>query len=300
MTYILFAFLALISSVGNTIFNRISSHKIGSVLSATIKALFITIACFIICVCYGHVNILYSLSKEQWLWIGVLGLVTIVDWIFYFLALRRSYLEAFAPFESSAILFLTNLLFVIFMIKTVTEGGSTLNVIFFFAGLALLLASTLFAVLNKKINPITKISWVIFSLISATALAFTLVIVKLKLSDIPSDVVAFHQMLTVFVGCAIGLVFSKERAQIKEVNLRTYFNFFISAVFNALLMVFRYSALACEGANPSIISIIVGLDFVFVSVATVLFFKADNKKQLLILILLVVAGMVLTALPAII
>lgn len=300
MTYILFAVLALISSVGNTIFNRISSDKISSILSATIKSFFITIACFLICVCFGHVNIIYSLSKEQWIWVGVLGLVTIVDWLFYFLGLKRSHLEAFSCFESGLILFLSNLLFVIFMIKTVTEGGSTLNVIFFFTGLALLLAATLYAVLNKKINPTTKKAWVIFSIISATALAFTFVIVKIKLSDVPSDVVAFHQMLVVFVGCGIGLCFNKEKKQIVKVSLKTYLNFFISAVFNALLMVFRYMALACEGANPSIINIIVGLDFVFVSIATVLFFKAHNKKQLTILILLVVTGMVLSALPAII
>jgi len=300
VTYILFAFLALISSVGNTIFNRISSNKISSVLSATIKSLFITIACVIICACFGHVPVLYSLSKEQWIWLGVLGLITIIDWIFYFLALKRSHLEAFSPFESSLILFLTNLLFVIFMIRTVTGGGSTLNVVFFFVGLAFLLAATLFAVLNKKINPTKKIAWVIFSIVSATALAFTLVIVKLKLSDVPSDVVAFHQMLVVFIGCAIGFCFSKNRSEIKTINWKTYLNFFISAIFNALLMVFRYMALSCEGANPSIISIITGLDFVFVSIATVLFFKANNKKQLTILILLVVVGMVLSALPAII
>lgn len=297
--YILFAFFALISSVGNTIFNRISSNKTSSILSATIKSLFITIACFIICVCFGHLDILYSLTKEQWIWIGVLGSITIIDWLFYFLALKRSHLEAFSTFESSLILFLTNLLFVIFMIRTVTEGGSTLNIVFFFVGLAFLFASTLFAVLNKKINPTKKISWVIFSIISATALAFTLVIVKLKLSDVPSDVVAFHQMIIVFVGCAIGFCFSKNRSEIKTVHWKTYLNFFISAIFNALLMVFRYMALSCEGANPSIISIITGLDFVFVSIATVLFFKAQNKKQLTILIMLVVVGMVLSALPAI-
>lgn len=300
MSYIWFALLALISSVGNTIFNRISSHKIGSVLSATIKSFFITIACFIICACFGHVSVLYSLTKEQWMWVGILGLITIVDWLFYFLALKRSHLEAFSCFESALILFLTNLLFVIFMIRTVTEGGGTVNYILFFGGLALLFTATLFAVLNKKINPTTKIAWVIFSIISATALAFTLVIVKLKLSDVPSDVVAFHQMLTVFAGCLIGLVFSKDRKEAIHVSWKSYLNFFISAIFNAGLMVFRYMALACEGANPSIINIIVGLDFVFVSIATVLFFKADNKKQLTILILLVVVGMVLSALPALI
>jgi hypothetical protein len=58
-------------------------------------------------------------------------------------------------------------------------------------------------------------------------------------------------------------------------------------------------ALASANANPSIVNVIVGLDFVFVSIATVMFFKAHNKKQLVVLILLVVTGMILNALPAI-
>jgi len=300
VSYIFFAVLALFSSVGNTIFNRISSNKISSVLSATIKSFMITVACLIICLCFGHANVLYSLNKTDWMWIGILGLITIIDWLFYFLALKRSHLEAFAPFEVSTILFASNLLFSIFMINTVTSGGSTMNIIFFYSGLLVLLASMLYAVFNKKINPVAKYSWVLYSVISATSLAFTLVLVKLKLSHIPSDVVAFHQMLVVFVVCAIMFCFSKDRKEIKSLNGKTLLNFFISAIFNALLMVFRYKALANANANPSIVNIIVCLDFVFVSIATVLFFKAKNKKQLVVLIILVVTGMILNALPAII
>ena len=299
MTYILFAVLALFSSVGNTIFNRISSHKIGSVLSAVIKSLMITVACFIICVCFGHIKVLYSLSKTDWMWIGILGAITLVDWLFYFLALKRAHLEAFAPFEVSTILFVSNLLFSIFMMGTVMNTINALNIVLFYGGLLVLLASMLYAVLNKKINPITKISWVIYSVISATALAFTFLVVKTKLTHIPSDVIAFHQMLIVFIASSIMLIFSKDKFEIKTIPWKTYLNFFISAVFNALLMVFRYMALASANANPSLINIIVCLDFVFVSIATVLFFKADNKKQLVVLIILVVVGMILNALPAI-
>ncbi len=186
------------------------------------------------------------------------------------------------------------------MINTVTSGGSALNITLFYTGLALILASMFFAVFNKKINPIAKFTWVLYSFISATALAFTLLVVKMKLSHIPSDIVAFHQMLIVFVVTAIALCFSKDRTEIKEVKPKTYLNFFISAIFNAGLMVFRYMALASANANPSIINIIVCCDFIIVSIATVLFFKAQNKKQLLILIILIVSGMVLNALPAII
>ena len=227
-------------------------------------------------------------------------MITLVDWLFYFLALKKSHLEAFAPFEASTILFISNLLFSIFMFGVVTGGGTPLNIIFFYSGLLVLLASMLYAVLNKKINPITKINWVIYSTISATALAFTFVVVKLKLSHVPSDVVAFHQMFIVFVVTSIALIFSKQKSEIKTIPFKTYLNFFISAVFNAGLMVFRYLALTSANANPSIINIIVFLDFVFVSIATVIFFKANNKKQLVVLIILVVTGMILNALPAII
>ena len=300
MAWILFAVLALFSSVGNTIFNRISSHKIGSLLSACIKSFMITVACLVICLCFGHIKELYSMNKIDWMWVGILGLVTIVDWLFYFLALKRSHLEAFAPFEVSAILFFSNLLFSFFMISIVTSGATPLKITFYYLGLGLVLASMFYAIFNKKINPIAKFWWVFFSLISALALSFTFVIVKLKLSHIHPDVVAFHQMLVVFVVCLIAVIFSKEKSQIKEIRAKTYLNFFISAIFNAFLMVFRYMALASANANPSIINIIICLDFVFVSVATVLFFKANNKKQLVVLIILVVSGMILNALPAII
>lgn len=298
MAYILFAVLALFSSVGNTIFNRISSNKIGSLLSAAIKSLMITVACFLICLCFGHIKYLYSMSNTDWLWVGILGLITIVDWVFYFLAIKRSHLEAFAPFEVSTILFSSNLLFSIFMFGTVTNGGTPLNIVFFFGGLLVILASMLYAVLNKKINPVAKFSWVLYSVISAVALSFTFLVLKLKLSHVHSDVVAFHQMLTVAVVSPIAVLVTKAKKQIKEVSLKTYLNFFISAVFNALLMVFRYMALASANAIPSLINIIVSFDFIFVSIATVLFFKADNKKELVVLIILVVTGMILNALPA--
>ena len=45
--------------------------------------------------------------------------------------------------------------------------------------------------------------------------------------------------------------------------------------------------------TKTIINCIVSFDFVLVSTATVLFFKAKNKKQLIILILIVSAGMAL-------
>lgn len=62
------------------------------------------------------------------------------------------------------------------------------------------------------------------------------------------------------------------------------------------MMVTRYTALSYENAVPAIVTVIVGLDFIIVSIGTVLFFKAKNKLQLVMIIVLVATGMVLNVL----
>ena len=293
MNYLIFAGLALLASAANTIFNRISANKIGTLVSAVLKGFFIVICIFIVCAILGHVPQLYALTGEQWLWIGVLGAVTVVDWIFYFLSIKRAHLEAFAPFEAASVLFLSNLLFSMFMFSTVTKGGTPLNTALFFLGLAALIGAMLFAVLNKKINPTTKKIWVLYAFLSALAMGFTLVITKTKLQGIEPDVIAFHQMSIVLVVCTILMFASKAYKELKVVKLKDYSKFFIAAVFNALLIFLRYKALLCDGANPAIVNCMISFDFVLVSLATVLFFKANNKKELILLIILVSTGMVL-------
>lgn len=293
MEYLLFAGLALVASAANTIFNRISANKISTVLSAVIKAFFIMIACLIISISFGHIKDLYTFKNDELIWIIILGLITCVDWIFYFLAIKRAHLEAFAPFEASSVLFLSNLLFVIFMFSTVTKGGTPLNVVLFFLGLLALFVAMGYAIFNKKINPTMKKLWAIYALLSALAMAFTLIIMKTKLSGLAPDIIAFHQMSIVFVVCLIISLFSKGYKELKDVKWKDYLKFFIAALFNALLMVFRYKALSYNNAIPSIINCIISFDFCIVSIITIAFFKEKNKKQIAILISIVAVGMIL-------
>lgn len=293
MQYLIFAGLALLSSAANTIFNRISANKIGTLVSAVIKALFIVFATFIITLCFGNIDKLFALTGDQWLWVIILGLVTCVDWIFYFLSIKRAHLEAFSPYEASAVLFLSNTLFMIFEFSVVTKNNSPLNTVLFFAGLACLLGAMIFAVTNKKINPSTKKIWIFYATVTALAMAFTLVIVKYHLSEVPSSIVSFYQMIVVFVVCGILMFAFKAHKEFKTIRLIDYGKFFIAAIFNALLMVFRYMALTAENSSAPIVNCIIALDFVLVSLATVLFFKAKNKLQLTILLVIVTTGMIL-------
>lgn len=290
--YILFAFLALLASTGNTIFNRLGANHVSALTNSTIKSFFIVVACFIISAIYGHISVLYSLSWQEWLWIGALGVLTCLDWFFYFLAIKRSHLEAFAPFCASGILFFSNTVFLIFTFGMVTNGGKPLNVVLYIIGLLFLLGSLFYILFNKKINPSNKKLWIVYGLVSVITFAFVLLIAKTKLSHISSDIVAFHQMTIVFIVMLVASLLSgaiKEIAQIKSMD---HLYIFIGAVFNAFMMIFRYNAFSYPNSVPAIINVIIGLDFVLVSTSTVFFFKEKNKTQLSIVIILVILGMI--------
>lgn len=294
--YILFAFLALLSSAGNTIFNRLGANRASALTNATVKSFFIVIACFLISLIFGHVPTLYSLQPVEWVWIGVTGALTAIDWFFYFLAIKKSRLEAFAPFCAAGILFFSNTLFSIFTLSLVTNGAKTLNVIFYFLGLASLLGSLFFIVFNKKINPKGKLLWVLYATISVVSFAFVLLIVKTQLNNVAPDVIAYHQITIVFVVMLIASLITKNIKEIVRIRWIDHLFIFAGAVFNALLMVNRYIAFSYENSVPAIVTVIIGLDFILVSLGTVLFFKAKNKLQLLIIIILVAIGMVLNVL----
>ena len=300
MEYILFAFLALVFSSGNTIFNRLGSNHASALINATIKSFYIIFACFIMVVTNGHLVNLYSLSPTKWLWIILMGVLTSIDWFFYFLAIKDAHLEAFAPLTTSSILFLSNSLFLIFTFNMVTNGGKSLNIIFYIIGLLALLGAMLFIVFNKKINPKAKWKWVIYTFVSVLAFAFVLLIAKTKLSDIDSSIISFHQMSIVFISMFITSLFTKKIKEVVTIRKIDHLYIFIGAVFNAFMIMARYQAFSYENAVPAIVNVIVGLDFVIVSIATIIFFKAKNKLPLTIVIILVVAGMIFDTLAGLI
>lgn len=294
--YILFASFALIASAGNTIFNRLGSNHSSALINATIKSFFIVFACFFIVLGSGHITELYSLTVENWLWLLLIGALTAIDWVFYFLAIKRSHLEAFAPMCAASMLFFANSLFLIFTFGLVTNGGKTLNIILYSIGLLSLLGSLFFIVFNKKVNPSKKWLWVLFTIIAVVALGFVQLIVKTKLSDVAASVISFHQMMIVFAVTLIASLVTKTIKEVVHIKPIEHLYIFLGSVCNALMLVFRYVAYSSPNSIPAIVNVIIGLDFVLVSVATIIFFKAKNKLQLGIIIAFVVAGMVLDVL----
>lgn len=300
MGYIGFALLALLASSGNTIFNRLGAKHASALTNATVKSFFIVIASFLICLAFGHVKSLYALDPIDFMWLGIIGVLTAVDWFFYFLAIKRTNLEAFSPFCTAGVLFTANLLFLIFTFGSVTNGGKPLNICLYIIGLVLLFGSLFFVMFNKKMNRSAKFIWVIFAIVSCIAWGFVLLIVKVKLSHISSDVISFHQMLIVFVSMLVASLATKSIVELGKIRPIDHLYIFIGAVFNALMNIFRYKAFSYDNCVPAIVNVIVYLDFVIVSIITVIFYKRDDKLALLITIALVASGMILNLLAGLI
>ena len=143
----------------------------------------------------------------------------------------------------------------------------------------------------KIISVFQKKIWIVYALVSSLALALTMLIIKLKLSDVASDVIAYHQMTIVVVVTLFLLLVKKEAKEFKQLKWQDCARFLIAAVFNAGLMIFRYKALSYSDCIPTIISVIITCEFVLVSIVTILFFKAQNKKAMSLLISMVISGM---------
>lgn len=300
MEYILFAVLAMVASGCNAIANKFASGKISTAVSSVVKSFFMIIACFVIVCCFGHLDSLYELTSKQWLYIILIGLFTSADWIFYFAAMKRSHIETFIPFYETAQLLFSDLFFLIFTFSLVTNANNVVSVILYCVGLGFLLSAMVIVGFSKKLNPQVNRKWIIFALLAAIAYASTLLVMKTQIVDIPSDIISFHQIVIVFIVSLVVMLVKREWLFFKSISWKGYLIFFIAALFNTGLMIFRYIALSYSNSNPAIINSIIGLQFVLVAVVSVFFKKSDDKLITLIVISLLTIGVVLNMISGVI
>lgn len=283
----------MVASGCNAISNKFASNKISSAVSSVVKSLMILIACFIISACFGHLPDLYNLTIDQWHWVVITGLFTSADWIFYFAAIKKSNLEAFTPFYETGQLLFGNVLFLIFMFSTVVNVNEPLSIVLYCGGLTFFAGALLVIAFSKKLNANVNRIWIVFAICAAVAYAFTILTMKMHLTALASDVISYHQIFVVFVVSIIVMLIKKEWSYLTHINLKGYLIFFISAIFNTMLMIFRYQSLSYANANPAVINIIISAQFVLVAIVTIIFQKRHDKLIISLAISLVIIGMVL-------
>lgn len=300
MEWILFSFLSLICLAANSIADKFSSSKAPSILSAVIKSFFMMFFCFFIALVMGHLNEIPNITWEQWLFIGITGVATVGDWFFYFAAIKRSHLDAFSPMEETSILFCSNVMFSMFFLSAVTNGSKALNITLYFLGIACLVVALCIIIFNKKLNPIVSKKWLIFAFMSALCYSTALLFVRLKISEVSSDVTSLFVTMIVFVISCLTCLFTKQFKFMKKMEFKDFLMFFIAALCNTGHTILRYMATGSQNSDPAIVNVIITLNFVLVSFISCFYFKKKEKVILLILIGFVCAGMLLNFLAGII
>ena len=291
--WVLFSVVACVFSVGNAILNKVCSLHTNSYLSATIKSLFMVIFTFAIVAIFGHIPDLVLLNQTEIIFIIVAGLLTTINWICYFAAIKRSKLDLFAPFNETALLAISNGLFAIFITTNVMNVESWISISLYVVGLLILVVALIYILINKKMNDGINRKWLIFGFLSTTAYAVCLLFVKMYLSPIHADVVSFWQMVIVFVCCAIISIFVKGYRDLPKLKLLDWGKFALCALCNAAFVISRYQAYSYSDGIPSITNIIVSFAFVIVSMCTAIYLKKHEKKEIIIISCLVLVGMLL-------
>lgn len=300
MEWIVFSFLSLFCLAANSIADKFSSSKTPAILSAVLKSFFMMVSCLIIVAAFGHFSEIKNITLEQWLFIIFAGVATAGDWFLYFAAIKRSHLDAFSPMEETAILFCSNVMFSMFFLSSVTNGGKALNIVLYFLGIAALVVALCIIIFNKKINPVKSKKWIFFAFGSAFCYSTALLLIKLKISAVPSDISSLFVTTIVFVISCIVCLFCKQFKFIKGLDWKNYLMFFIAALFNTGHTIFRYAAISYDNCDPAIVNIIITLNFVIVSFVSCLYFKKKEKIVLFTLIGFVCVGMLLNFLAGII
>ena len=291
--WILFSVIACIFSIANVVLNRVCSLNTNSYLSATIKSLFMVIFTFAIVAIFGHVPDLIKLNHNEIIFILVAGLLTTINWICYFAAIKRSKLDLFAPFNETSLLTMSNALFAIFITTNVMNIESWVSITLYALGIAILLVALVYLLLNRKLNDAINRKWLIFGFLSTAAYATCLLIVKMNLSVIHADVVSFWQMVIVFVCCAIISIFARGYRDLPKLKFSEWGKFALCALCNAAFVISRYQAYSYADGIPSITNIIISFAFVIVSLASAIYLKKHEKKEIILISCLVLAGMLL-------
>lgn len=291
--WILFSVIACAFSVGNAILNKLCSQNVNSYLSATIKSLFMVVFTFVIVAIMGHIPDLVNLNGEEILFICIVGALTTINWICYFAAIKRSKLDVFAPFNETALLTISNALFAIFITTSVMNVSSWVSITLYIIGFLVLTGALVFILTSKKLNENINKKWLIFGFLSVIAYAVCLLLVKMKLSVVHSDVVSFWQMLIVFAACAIISIFAKGYKDLPKLKLIDWGKFAGCALCNAAFVISRYQAYSYNDGIPSITNIIISLAFVIVSLTAAFYLKKKEKKEIIIISSLVLVGMLL-------
>jgi bacterial/archaeal transporter family protein len=99
----IYAILSALFAAFTAILAKIGIKGINSDLATAIRTVFILLIAWVIVFSRKEINGINSLSKNNWLFLGLSGIATGLSWIFYFKALQLGKVSQVAPVDKLSV-----------------------------------------------------------------------------------------------------------------------------------------------------------------------------------------------------
>jgi len=311
--YILFAIFALAVIVANTYFDKLVLRNSSWSFTAFFKAAFMFLIGFFIVAILGNVNKLYNFDWQYFVYFALIGAFVTVGWVFYYISLKKAEIEEFGTIHLPSLLLINNILSSFFFLGTFTNGNKVLNIVFYFLGIALLLASILFMFLNKKLA--LKTNWKILILILVSSLGIAVGVFFFLKTDIfeqigtrPSlDIIFFHVMSVVTLVTLVICLIKRDIHKPLTKNYNLAIKHLINACLGSLVFIFGYRCAIEVGKVTTatgnlfvVVNTIICFEFL-VFICYKIFFKKDKPfADNIALMILLLSGVIFSTLAGVI
>jgi len=310
--YILFSIFALLAVIGSIYFDKLVLRNSSWSFTAFVKAAFVFLVTFFIVAILGNVNKLYNFDWQYFVYFGVIAAFITVGWVFYFIALKKAEIEEFGILSCPSLLLINNILFSFFFLSSLTNGNKVVNLVFYFLGLALLLAGVLFMFFNKKLDLKSNKLYLIFTLIASLGFALGVFFYTktdiFDIGNVPSlDIVFFHIMSVVTLVTLIICLIKKDIHKPLAKNYNLAIKHLISDCLGSLVFIFGYRcvneviAITTTTANLFVVvNMIICFEFA-VFAAYKIFFKKDKPfADNITLFIILLSGVIFSTLAGVI
>ncbi len=296
MDYIFPAICCLILFLLNTVFDKIASGKLSGYLVTTIKASICCILYLVYAAFTGHIDMLFKFSsKEEFLIVIFFGITQCFNWFCYFLAMKKSNIDAFSCFTETMFLFCANIWTIIFSFSSSVNPNSSISIIVYIVGLCSIVGGSTLIATNKKMNEGTTRIWVLIESIACIIGSIYTIAGSLWIKDIPVELLTFYTMLiVVFVGIII-CIFNKDYKEIKNIDSKSLLFMFLGAIVNVTVFITRLTVNGLPGTNIAVVNVIIASQFVILTLCQAIIKKKKFPKVVWVVFVLMIVGMILNS-----
>lgn len=219
----------------------------------------------------------------EWLYLGLICLLAVISFIFFNIALRRHENAEFNVLSDSSLLFFINILLLATSFKNFIPNADASHIIYLVIELLAIIGAIIVTIINSIKNGAKVLDFVYIGIFTLS-LAGCFVLKKLFLTRPTQhlDIVVCYSSFAITITSIINLFIGK--IEIKKIQWQSILILVVSAAMACAFYLFATKAVAENGANVSVINMIISLSFL-IPVGFSLFEKIKEKKPLLEIIM---------------